>query len=164
MKTSSSGLFRVLWVYDSGETSAWGYILLAPSANKIVKMKITGASGILASKTGPGDPASYTEWAYSASEVKVTVASGIQTYAAVSGGVSLSGTLYNRLESGNRSVTGTAAYGNGVARSELDTETFVGYLHSIPNIPVDVELLKDSEGTQVGLFSMPNAVGGECEE
>ncbi len=162
LKNSCTGAAQILWV-EPGTGEKWAIVRLgAPEAGPVL-VKITGSSAIATANNGPGSTT--TEWTYSGEQVKESVnESGDQVWSTVTGGLTFTNKLFNRMEYGNRSVVAGGTFKNGVKFDDLDDNDWTGQLQPIQSAcVVAVQTFMDSENNVYGTFESPNGITGSCD-
>ena len=162
LKSSSTGATQILWA-EPGTGVKWAIVrLAAPEAGPVLVI-ITGSSAIAAANNGPGSTT--TEWTYSGEQVKESVdESGDQVWTTVTGGLTFTNKLFNRMEYGNRSVVAGGTFRNGVKFDDLDDNDWTGQLQPVESGGVvAVRTFTDSENNVYGTFESPNGITGSCD-
>ena len=161
LKSSSTGAAQILWV-EPGTGEKWAIVRLAAPEAGPALVKITGSTAIAAANNGPGSTT--TEWTYSGTQVKASTSGGYQGWTAVTGGLTFTDKLFNRMEYGNRIVGAGGTFRNGVKFDDLDDNDWTGQLQPIQSAGVvAVQTFTDSENNVYGTFESPNGITGSCD-
>ncbi len=161
LKSSCTGAAHILWA-EPGTGEKWAIVRLGVPEAGAILVKITGSSAIAAANNGPGSTT--TEWTYSGTQVKASTSGGYQGWTAITGGLTFTDKLFNRMEYGNRIIGASGTFRNGVKFDDLDDNDWTGQLLPIQSTcVVAVQTFTDSESNVYGTFESPNGITGSCD-